>query len=72
MSATYIHGYLAPKKKFTPPDPPRTLGIGLRLGLRGVRFLVSEVPLYIDGASHVSGAPTGGFRAYIGGGILFL
>ena len=27
-----------------PQDPPRTLGIGLRYGPRGVRFLVSEVP----------------------------
>ena len=29
-----------------PKDPPRTLGTGLRYGPRGVRFLVSEVPLY--------------------------
>ena len=30
----------------TPLGPPRTLGIGLRWGPRGVRLLVSEVPLY--------------------------
>jgi hypothetical protein len=26
--------------------PPRTLGIGIRYGPEGVRFLMSEVPLY--------------------------
>ena len=33
------------KKRPPPEDPPRTLGTGLRKGPRGVRFLVSEVPL---------------------------
>ena len=33
------------RKHQFPQDPPRTLGIGLRQGPRGVRFLVSEVPL---------------------------
>ena len=41
-----LQGYLAHKKKRTPLGPPRTPGIGLRLGPRGVCFLVSEVPLY--------------------------
>jgi hypothetical protein len=38
--------YLAHKKTPTSEDPPRTLGIGLRYGPKGMRFLVSEVPLY--------------------------
>ena len=34
----------SPMRKRPPPsDPPRALGIGLRWGPRGVRFLVSEV-----------------------------
>ena len=33
------------RKRPAPWDPPRTLGIALLQGLRGVRFLVSEVPL---------------------------
>ena len=40
-----VQGYLAYKKTPTPPGPPRSLGIGLRKGPRGVRFRVSEVPL---------------------------
>ena len=32
------------RKRQTPQDPPRTLGIGLRQGPGEVRFLVSEVP----------------------------
>ena len=36
------------RKRSPPSDLPRTLGIGLRQGARGVRFLVSEVPLYIS------------------------
>ena len=32
------------RKRPPPWDPPRTLGIGLRWGPRGVHFLVSEVP----------------------------
>jgi hypothetical protein len=36
----------SPVRKRPPPwDPHRTLGIGLRWGPRGVRFLVSEAPL---------------------------
>ena len=34
------------RKRITPKDPPRTLGIGLGKGLRGVRFFASEVPMY--------------------------
>ena len=34
------------RKRPPPYDPPRTLSIGLRQGLRRVRFLMSEVPLY--------------------------
>ena len=41
-----LQGYLAHKQTPTPLGLPRTLGIGLRQGPRGVRFLVSEVPLY--------------------------
>ena len=36
----------------SPKDSPRTLGIGLRNDPRGVRFLISEVPLY---GEHTSG-----------------
>ena len=36
----------SPIRKRPPPyDPPTTLGIGIRQGPRGVRFLVCEVPL---------------------------
>ena len=58
-----VQGYLALKKTPTPLartplghpyDPLRTLGIGLRWGPKGVRFLVSEVPLY--------GLKSSGFR----------
>jgi len=46
-SDVLLQGYLAHKKTPTHPwDPARTLGIGLRQGPRGVRFLISEVPLY--------------------------
>ena len=33
------------RKRQHPYDPPNTLGIGLRQGPRGVRFIISEVPL---------------------------
>ena len=37
----------SPIRKRPPPyDPPSTLGTGLRLGPRGGRFHMSEVPLY--------------------------
>ena len=39
-----VQGHLAHKKPPTPEDPPRTLGIGLRMGPRVVWF-VSEVTL---------------------------
>ena len=43
-----IQGYLADLNTPHPPqDRRRTIGIGLRKGPRGVRFLVSEVPLYL-------------------------
>ena len=48
-----LQGYLAHKKYPPPQDPPRTLGIGLRYGPRGERFLMSEVPLY--GREHTKG-----------------
>jgi hypothetical protein len=34
------------RKRSTPYDPPTTLGTGLRQVPRGVRFRMSEVPLY--------------------------
>jgi len=34
------------RNRLSPWDPPKTLGIGLRKGPRGVRFLDSVVPLY--------------------------
>ena len=40
------HRGTSPVRKRPPPyDPPMTLGIGLRQGPRGVRVLISEVPL---------------------------
>ena len=39
-------GYLTHKKTPTPYDRYRVLGIVLLQGPRGVRFLISEVPLY--------------------------
>ena len=37
----------SPIRKHPPiQDPPRTLGIGLQYGPRGLRSLVSEVPLH--------------------------
>ena len=40
----------SPIRKRPPPlDPPRNLGIGLRLGPKGWHFLMSEVPLYVSG-----------------------
>ena len=39
-------GVLRSKETPPPQDPPRTLGIGLRQGPTGVRFLLSEVKLY--------------------------
>jgi hypothetical protein len=37
----------SPIRKHPPHwDPPRTQGTGLRQGLRGLRFLMSEVPVY--------------------------
>ena len=41
-----VQGYLAHKETPNPGHPPRTLGIGLRCGPRGVQFLISDVPLY--------------------------
>ena len=52
-SGLCLQGYLAHQKRPPPQDPPRTLPIGLRWGPRGVRFLVSEVPLYSGGSSKV-------------------
>ena len=44
-----VQGYLAHKKTLTPlgPDPHGILGIDLRCGPGRVRFLMSEVPLYL-------------------------
>ena len=40
-------------RRLPPPyDPPETLGIGLRYGLRGVRFLTREVPLVLSFKKH--------------------
>ena len=42
----WVYGCTAPIRKHPPPeDPPRTLGMVLRYGLRGVSFLMNEVPL---------------------------
>ena len=48
LSSVHIdmQGYLAHKKTPNPLGPPRALGIGLRYGLRGVRFLVSGLSMY--------------------------
>ena len=40
-----VHGYLAYEKMPSPLGPHRILGICLQLGSRGVRVLMSEVPL---------------------------
>ena len=47
MATVVIHvrGYLAHTKTPTSQDTPRTLGIVLLQGPRGVRSLMSEVPL---------------------------
>ena len=45
---TRLQGYLAQKEMPKREDPPRTLGIGLRLGTGEVRFIMSEVPLYCE------------------------
>ena len=44
-----LQGYLAHEKAPIPLGTPRTLGIGLRKGPKGMCFLVSEVPLYVWG-----------------------
>ena len=41
------------RKRQPPWDPPRTLGIGLRKGLRGLCFLISEVPLYVESSQNL-------------------
>jgi hypothetical protein len=41
-----LRGNFPIRKRPSPQEPPRTLGIGLLQGPRGVHFLVSEVPLY--------------------------
>ena len=46
------------RKRPPSQDPPRTLGIGLRWGPRGVRFLMSEVTLYWLGGAAEGGAGT--------------
>ena len=50
-----LQGYLAHHETPTPHDPPRTLGIGLQQGPRGVRFLLSE-GLLQRGIGHGSSA----------------
>ena len=43
----YMYRGTSPIRKRPPSqDPPRTLGIGIRQGPKGLRFLVSEVPLH--------------------------
>ena len=49
-----LQGYLAHKKTPTPYDPFMALRIGLRWGPRGVRVLISEVPLYVAGQHNAS------------------
>ena len=52
----YAYEGTSPIRKRPPPKTlPRTLGIGLRQGPRGVRFLVSEVPLYMFVVCNVAG-----------------
>jgi hypothetical protein len=47
IPARVVYRGTSPIRKRPPPyDPPMTLGLGLRYGLTGVRFLTSEVPLY--------------------------
>ena len=43
-----VQGYLAHKKTPIPLGSPRTLGIGLLKGPTGRRFLMNEVPLYMQ------------------------
>ena len=59
-----IQGYLAHKKHPYPWYHHMSLGIGLCEGPRGVRFLVSEVPLQV--LSRVVGvAELGGISAFV-------
>jgi len=59
-----VQGYFAHKKTPTTLEPPRILGIGLRQGPRGVRFLEGEVPLYGRGCEDrvLDGPASGGKR----------
>ena len=60
MSLPHKHLYLGSQvvDVWVPPwDSPRTLGIGLRQGPRGLHFLVSEVPLYMHGTCGVHTGP---------------
>ena len=68
VTVCYIYRGTSPIRKRPPPhDPPTTPGKGLRLGPRGVGFLMSEVPLHLlpeisrEGPSHpaASGEGTG-------------
>ena len=45
MISSVLQGHLADKKTSTPWEYRRTLCKGLQLGPRGLRFLISEVPL---------------------------
>ena len=47
LPQSFYKGTSPIKKRPTPQDPPRTPSIGLRYGYRVVRFLVSDVPLYV-------------------------
>ena len=45
------------RKRHPPYDPPTTLAIGLRYVSRGVRFLMSEVPLYRAPSKEIESRP---------------
>ena len=58
VCAGRVQGYLAHKKHPPPYDPPTSLGIGLRQGPKGVRFLVSEAPAPEIGVPHYMTKPS--------------
>ena len=52
MTGFVIYRGTSPIRKRPPPqDPPKTLGIGLRKGPKGVHWFVGEVPVYV-GKTH--------------------
>ena len=52
------------RKRQLSQDPPRTLSIGLPQGPRGMRFLVTEVPLYLSDVGHADGLDLQGYLTH--------